>query len=315
MRALTLFFRRYLWLGLAMLGLLAGWLLLRNARPLEPAYQGRTVRQWMRRHPREYVPAMQAIGTNAIPFLLRELMASDNSLKRWGEERFRRMLDIPPPWETARSRQYHGFLALQILGSNAVPAMLEAVFQAPRRAGDEDRIWAIASALAGMGSPAEARSVMATALQSADLTRRTYAAGMYADLDVSRRLIQLTTSEDPVQRAAATRALIIWRTNEVEVVPALISRLDDEHAAVRRVAIDALAGRKTNAVAALPALAAAYTNEWVRPRRTNDVDRLYRGHAISINEVRWAIRWAIGEIQPTARPAWSDTRPPGLDHH
>jgi len=53
----------------------------------------------------------------------------------------------------------------------------------------------------------------------------------------------LTTVEDPVQRAAATRALIMWQTNESEVLPALIARLDDEQVAVRRLAIDALAAR------------------------------------------------------------------------
>jgi len=42
----------------------------------------------------------------------------------------------------------------------------------------------------------------------------------------------------------------------------------------------------------------------VKPRLSDDVDSVFRGTAITINEVRWAIRWAIGEIDRAAQPAW-----------
>lgn len=301
--------RRHLWLGLGIAGGLVVWAFLFYDRRSEPSYQGRTIRQWMRGEARDYRPAVQAMGTNALPFLLGELSVSDSVLKRTGEEWFRRILDIPPPWTTARLRQYHAFLALQALGSNAVPTMIELVFRPPQRPGDAEKSWAVASALSGMGSPMEARRAVGAALRSADPTNRLVgcracSAGLLADPDGLRCLISLTTSDDPVQRAAATRGFLSWQMKVAEALPVLIARLDDEQVGVRRVAIEALAGCGTNAVAALPALLAAYTNELVKPRRIDDVDPIFRGQATSIDEVRWAIRWAIREIDRASEPAW-----------
>ena len=53
--------RRHLLLGLGIVGLLVAWGFLRDSRPLEPSCQDRTIRQWMRRHPPEYTPAVQAM--------------------------------------------------------------------------------------------------------------------------------------------------------------------------------------------------------------------------------------------------------------
>ncbi len=265
----------------------------------------------MRGHPRDYIPAVQAMGSNAVPFLLRELSVKDSFWERWGEECLRRALDSSTPWQTARNRHYYAFLALQVLGSNAVPAMIEAVLRPPLHLGDAERSSEVAHALAGMSSPIEARRAIGAALVSPDLALRlaacrAYSAGIYADLPEARCLIQLSAVPNPTERAAATRALVSWKTNEAEVLPALVARLEDEQAAVRRLAIDALAARGSNAIAALPALLAAYTNELARPRLTANVDHLYYGAAISIAEVRWAIRWAIGEVDRAAQPPWDN---------
>jgi len=302
--------RRRVWVAAAIGGLVVIAGLLRGRSPAEPVYQGRTLRQWMRGHPRDYTPAVQAIGTNALPFLLAELTVTDPGLEQWGHELFRRFLDSNPPWETARMRQFHAYQALYILGTNAVPAMIEAVLRPPQDPGDAERSWGVASALAGFGSPVEARRAVSAALESDDIQLRlaacrAYSAGLRAESEASRRLIGLTAVDDPVQRAAATRALLFWQTNESEVLPALIARLDDDAAAVRRRAIDALGGRKSNAVAALPALKVAYTNETAKSRGTDNVDPLFHGQALSVNELRWAIRWAIGEIDRSAQPAWN----------
>ncbi len=292
-----------------MLAACLGILLIRTARVSEPRYEGKTLRRWLRGHPRDYQPVIRAMGTNALPFLLSEIRRRDPLPHRFLEECLRTILDARAPWETARDRRYHARLALQILDTNAVPVLLGAVFSEPMHLDEGNLPFAAAEALTWMASTeagAQAAGALTEALESADPERCRNAClaighGFRLGDKTARRLIRLLSHDEARVRAAATRALIPRQTVETEVLPALVARLDDEQAAVRRLAIDALGVRGSDAVAAVPALRAAWLSEPKRSRRTDPVDDLYHGdQTLSAAEVRGSIRWAIRQIDPQA---------------
>lgn len=273
----------------------------------EPSYQGKTLREWMRGHPTNYIPAIQAMGTNAIPFLLQELQTEDSAPSRAGQEVFRRFLDSAAPWETARTRHYHARLALQILDTNAVPALLNALFQEPFQIKGSHVTWEAANAfnwLVSSDARESVRQALSKALQDPDLQQRrnaclAFSATGLGTVSESRQLIKLTRDSEPTIRAAATRALGLGRSNQVEEIQAFIERLDDPQAAVRRLAADFLGQRKTTAIAAVPALLNAYTNEPTHTNlRDNNVDEIFRGRAISAYEIRWTILQSVKAIAP-----------------
>jgi hypothetical protein len=235
----------------------------------EPVYQGRKLGSWLRGHPREYYPAVLATGTNALPYLLAEIQATDSSLSEWGQGMLGKA-SIGPPWRTARERRYHARLGLQILDTNSVIVLLEQVFATPMRIAENDPSYAAASSLTFMGSPTAQTQIIARidqALQSPDPVERrngclTICCWPHTNFALS--VAQLTKDTNATVRAAAVRAIIFskWDTN---FLPALVARLNDDEAEVRCLAADALGYRTTNAVAALPALLAAYAAERSRP--------------------------------------------------
>src|SRR5260370_5750943 len=92
------------------------WLIL--SPPSEPMYQGKTLSFWCDQYTANSLPesdielqkqaetAIRAIGTNAVPTLLRMLKAKDSKFKRWLFQlgRKQRVLDIN--WKTAAFRHY-----------------------------------------------------------------------------------------------------------------------------------------------------------------------------------------------------------------
>jgi hypothetical protein len=205
-------------LGLVVLG----WASLQKDN--EPSWHGKTLRQWMRGHPREYGPAIEAMGSNAMPFLLSELVCEDSGMSKALAKPFLRLLDSEPPWETARTRQYHARLALQILDTNAVPALLHAFFQEPFRVNESSLPCAVGwifSCLPSTGAAAM-HQALNEALHSPDLqTRRNACLAFYGGLRCTDseldQLLARTRDPEPLIRAAATHALIMWQTNESEV--------------------------------------------------------------------------------------------------
>lgn len=140
----------------------------------EPRHQGRRLGDWLRGHPRDYMPVVQAVGTNALPYLLNELQITDPVWLQWAEAALAR-LEMGPPWEPARTRQYHARLALQILDTNAVPALLGAVFARPLKIEDGDLGYEAAFALTWMASPTAQQAIrdrLTAALASTNATER-----------------------------------------------------------------------------------------------------------------------------------------------
>ena len=179
----------------------------------EPRYQGRRLGDWLRGHPRDYMPAVQSVGTNALPYLLNELHVTDPAWLRWAEAGLAR-LEMGPPWEPARTRQYHARLALQIMDTNAVPALLGAVFARPLKIEDGDLGYEAAFALTWMASPAAQKSVqdrLATAMGSTNSIERRNAclavtAGNIHGAELASRLAERTQDPDAGVREAAEAA-------------------------------------------------------------------------------------------------------------
>lgn len=302
------FSRWWIAAGVAAVCLLA--MVVLSTRSNEPVYQGRRLGSWLRGHPREYYPAVLAVGTNALPYLLAELQATDSEPSRWGESVLAKV-SMSPFWRTARDRRYHAGIGLQILDTNAVPALMSMIFSRPMQMAEGDPALSAASALRFMGSEAAQDQVgerFALALSSPDSVECRNAClalplWPFPRDDIARSLATLSRSSNATVRAAAVRAIIYSGWKEDLFLPALVSRLEDEQAAVRRLAIEGLSLQRSNAVGALPALRAAYTNELTRSNLRDDLgDGHYGVHIWTAQEIRKAIRQTIKAIDPNAPP-------------
>ena len=148
--------------------------------PLDPVHEGRRLSQWMKGDPRAYKPAVQAIGTNALPYLMSELQFRDPAWLPGIKAALGRIGD-GMVWHKARVHRYHARLALQILDSNAVPALLDAALARPLQRAEGDLPYEAAFALTWMASPEAKRMIDA-------------------------RLDAASESTNPVLREAAARA-------------------------------------------------------------------------------------------------------------
>ena len=298
--------RAFRWLLLLLLMVAMGSALWSRFAPsrLEPDYANHRLSYWLRGHPRDYTPAVQAVGTKALPYLLAELQLTDPAWLRWAE---RQLGDFGTPWEPARDRLYHARLALQILDTNALPALLEAAFAHPIRAREGDPGFGAAWAMSCLLSPASKTAIqqrLADAMRSpAAATRRNaclvIAAGNVCNTNNAAQLAVLTRDPEPAVRAAATHAAQFYNQDETVLLPAVIERLTDEQALVRLLAADSLRGRGTNAVAALPALRAAFAAEPSRPRGAEQLDAGYPRN-LTPARVRAMLREALHAIDPKA---------------
>lgn len=271
-----------------------------------PVYEGHRLDYWMRGHPREYYPAVRAIGTHAVPYLLSELRARDPAWMR-GIEGAMARIEMGPPWDTDRVRRYRARLAFQILDLDGLPALFDIVFARPMRLADGDPGYEAAFAMARIGSPAVNEAIrrrLAAAMGDPDPVVRRNAclavvAGNPCGPDDAVRLATLTRDPDASVRAAAVRATMFATADEEPVLRAIIDRLGDEHAAIRRLAAESIRLRGTRAGPALPALRAAIEAEPSRPRGDTGLDDV-DVRCTSPDRMCDAFREAIQAITPAA---------------
>ncbi len=270
----------------------------------EPVYKNQKLGRWLRGHPRDYGPAVEAVGTNAIPYLLAELQITDPPWLKWAE---RQLGDFGTPWEPARDRRYHAQIGLQVLDTNALPALLEAVFARPIHLEERDAGSEAAFAMSRFASPASRAAIhqrLADAMRSPDAAARRNAclAIVAGNINLSEspsQLIALMRDPDPAVRAVATLAALYWHQRDATVIPAFIERLTDDNAGVRWDAAYILSECSTNAVQAIPALRAAYAAEPSRSRGAK-IDDGYPSREHPSARVREAMRDAIHAIDPKA---------------
>jgi len=121
--------RRKKWIAaLLAASVIAGCLLL-VSRPREPRHDGRSLSYWAARlNQPEAKRALTAMGTNALPFLIEWLDEEPTQFDAWLRRAGQRLPDSlqPDPWPFG-SRRDNAAHALGLLGTNAIPAIPELI--------------------------------------------------------------------------------------------------------------------------------------------------------------------------------------------
>jgi len=237
--------RRILLIGslVTVLGTIS-WLVLRPHDP-EPTYNGKPLSYWLdgfsppnrNPSPREFDAdkAMQQIGTNALPTLLRLLKTRDSKFKINLIQFAQKQHLINLNWKTARFHQLQAWFGFRCLGTNgksAVPALIEIYNQRPPDQ-DNDAHGYIPLIFAAMG-PAAA--------------------------DAVPLLVQATTDTNHDIRWSAVSGLGRIRARPELAVPALTEALRDSDSHLQVDAAVSLAAFGTNAQSAVSGLITALSD-------------------------------------------------------
>lgn len=218
---------------------LAGAGLWQMSRIMEPRYQGRRLSEWLKQYDqclslpelsdaqrqlkRDSENAINAIGTNAIPYLLRELHDQRESISQAQE---------------GRRKALAGFQALGAKGKNAIPALSRMV--------KDPELGLCALAILARFDDAAAVPALIPALSASNPRVR-----MLAVIELSHRgytgdgVLPLLTSRllldpDPDVRGAAASGLSRFRGEAEFVVPALIRGLQDTNLNVQSLSAQSL---------------------------------------------------------------------------
>ncbi len=193
----------------------------------EPSYNGQPLTFWLDKlkwwgtdSQNESAQAIRAMGTNAIPKLVKILNSPSVRLRQkvmfWLNKQrlFLNKFKIPP------DRHWQSTIAFKILGTNAQSAVipLSKILQKSRNPGY------VATSLASIGP---------------------------ASLDV---LIQAINHPDFNVQAASIAALFSMRQTAFPAIPALLKKMEDGHTSLREMIVDSLAQIDAENPSALPAL-------------------------------------------------------------
>jgi hypothetical protein len=253
------------------------WLIL--SQPGEPVYQGKSLSDWCEQYAansfhssdqelqRQAKAAIQTIGTNAIPTLLRMLKAKDSKFKLKLIQLSQKQHVINIKWKTVAMRHFEAECGLSSLGTQAipaVPALVEIYNQLPP---DVYTTYHsdIAELLASMG-PAAAAAVPRFVQDTTDTNSAIRWRALWVLSHVTARpdlaVPALTRSlRDPVEgnREIAAYDLGAFGTNAQSAVPELIIALNDSSLDVKRQAASAL--QKIDPSAATNAIANSFKPE------------------------------------------------------
>lgn len=127
--------KRFILLTIALLAI-AGGLTWEVSRTREPKYDGQPLSFWLERYDishrtetsvQQADHALQAIGTNSMPTLLRKMQARDSRFRRPILALLQKQHVFKIKWNDAREEMWQGCYGFKILGrdaSNAVPALV-----------------------------------------------------------------------------------------------------------------------------------------------------------------------------------------------
>jgi HEAT repeat protein len=234
----------------------------------EPRYNGRRLSKWLiaYRHAEDQdkaVEAISAIGTNAIPFLLRWLQEPPspkrtkirNALPNWVRNNQFVFHLLDPRLSEATMAAPMGF---RVLGTNALPAIPDLV-RISQTNNQTAGVMAVVT-LAGMGQPGLVATL--TIVTNGSLQHRSFAMdwmaknqSLYSDPAPAIPVLVSCLSDTNsfiVQKAAET--LGAFRLQPEIVVPRLADALTNSRPAARVAAIVALKEYGANAVPALDAI-------------------------------------------------------------
>lgn len=226
--------RRNLLLGGLVALALASALVSLALRPPEPAYQGRSLSEWLKLGTNGYLDpaaksAIRHIGTNATPILLQMLRAHDSRLKLQLVGLLEKQHLVKLHFTSATQRNNEAAIAFVFLGDtarNAVPDLIQ-VFE--EGITPESQICAIDS-LGGIGPAARSAVPVLTAT------------------------VGNTNANSNVRNVAAFVLAGQIRADPKLIVPTFIKSLKDPDPQVRACTALALGSMGNNATAAIPAL-------------------------------------------------------------
>ena len=229
--------------------------------PQEPIWQGRPLSQWLTEcksdHPRDLSEsaqkAIQAMGTNALPHLLRMVAWKESSAKRRLRAWFGRG-SVVRRWIPTRPReQERGAAGFEALGKVAAPAVPQLI----QLLGDDViTSYHAALALSAIGSPAIPALVQTLTNESAWARMGAVQAlnFMHGAEEAIPDLLKRLDDPEPAVRGGAAIALGDMRRQSQTVVPKLIVSLSDTNGSVRATAARALGSFGVEAHAAVPKL-------------------------------------------------------------
>jgi hypothetical protein len=203
--------------------------------------------------------AVRAMGTNAVPHLIRILDARESRFKTSFNQLASRQSLIRFRFEPLSVRQMHAALACQELGPVAAPAIpaLAALVTDPELAQ-----WAV-PALAEIGP--QTFPLLTNALFSGNPTAKAAAAGSLRHMRPRELavppLLRMLESPDARLRSLAAESLGAVGLDSSAIVSALIPRLDDVDNSVRISAARSLGWLGHSASAAVPKLIELYRSE------------------------------------------------------
>lgn len=244
---------------------LAGLVWLSTGAP-EPTYKGKPLSYWLAGYDRSSGPpstngpplpdwqdankAVKAIGTNAVPILMRKLRQNDSKLKTAVMDLLRKQrlikLNLPPQFSNFTAAR--AFSALGPLASNAVPELV-AMFDSDRSPFAQQVVPQILSEIGPGAAPA------------------------------IPMLLRGTTHTNVIVRNNSVYALGRIGTEATLVVPALIQCLVDPDALIRAQAANALGNLGKDAESAVPALVQLWGKE---PHNLGGGDRLPFNSSVSV---------------------------------
>ena len=233
-----------------------------GSRP-EPSYQEKSLSEWLDdldNSPTSVaysnaVLAIRHLGTNAVPFLVDDLNASDSGL-RVDVQMFMARHGLGPPVGGADGRKGDALLGIKVLGPvarSAIPALAWQLTHQP--ASSSDGTYIFAEALSDIG-PA-AISVLEAASTNGNRLAREDAVQVLMDMgdtNVISALLAMRKSADPGERMTAVSGLPKFPLHAAVIVPALMDSLDDPDSLVSRTAAKSLAKMGAAARPALPKL-------------------------------------------------------------
>ena len=244
--------------AVAAVAVLLGW---RLFHPPEPVYQGKPLSAWVRQFNTNYLVgskssaeeaqrAIQHIGVEALPFLLRQMRASDSSLKK------RLRAAVPLKWhdrlglrDKSPELRRLGANGIHALGTNAAPAAQALIEIATHHPNEDARYIAVYGLrkLAPIGQPVF--PFLVQCLTNSEPTIRDEAAIAFGGMeDQPARVVPILiqylqfakTSPHTYECSDTVNLLRFFGTNAKAATPILLELLNHSDAEVRHQVTNAL---------------------------------------------------------------------------
>lgn len=212
----------------------------------EPVADGKSITYWLENlgdydpdEPNAAAIALGKIGTNALPWMIREMKCEKSKMRRWIEWQIKRQPLVKFQFADEDEHRNHAATAFEILGNVAAPAIPELIHLLETEHADPE----VQQALVYTG-PASI-GPLTNALTSSNADLRQHAAdtlGRFgpAAASATPALLRCLDDSEILARTAAIDALGSIHSHPEEVIPALIRLLRDPNKYVRRDAAIAL---------------------------------------------------------------------------